>query len=145
MRGQEGFTLVEMMLSVAMIAVLLAIGIPVYQTFQVKNDLSVAVINTVHSFRRAQVLARASDGDTSWGVKAQTGSVVIFKGASYTTRDTTYDETFDLPTAITPSGVTEVVYAKFTGDPSATGGLILTSTTGLTNTITVNAKGLITY
>lgn len=140
-----GFTLLEMMLSVAVIGILAAIGFPVYQTFQIKNDLSLSVINSVHSFRRAQTLAEAVDGDSTWGVKVQTGSIVLFKGASYAARDSTYDEIFDLPGTITPSGTTEVVFAKMTGVPGTTGTLTLTSSSGLTNNITINGKGMLTY
>ena len=107
---RNGFTIIELMITVALVAVVVAFSLPAYQSFQVKNDLDVAVNTIVQSLRRAQMLAQASDGDTSWGVKVQSGSIVLFSGASFSARDTAYDENFDLPSTITPAGVTEVVY-----------------------------------
>jgi prepilin-type N-terminal cleavage/methylation domain-containing protein len=58
----RGFTLIEILLSVALIGILAGLSLPVYQAFQVKNDLSVAVDTVVQSMRRAQMLSRASQG-----------------------------------------------------------------------------------
>jgi len=145
LRSGNGFTLLEVLLSFAVIAMLAAFSIPIYQSFQVKNDFDVTVNSTVQTLRRAQVLSQAVDGDTSWGVKLQSGSMVLFKGVSYASRDATYDEIFDVPTSITASGVTEVVYAKFTGLPVTTGNITLTSVNGDTKNIVINAKGMINY
>ncbi len=144
-RRQHGFTLIEVLLSIALIALITGIGIPVYQTFQVRNDLDIATVSVAQSLRRAQTLAGAVDGDMSWGVQIQSGSMTLFKGASYGARDTTYDEAFQVPTSITPSGVQEIVFTKFTGIPQATGTIILTSSTNETRAITINTKGMVSY
>lgn len=140
-RFRKGFTLLEVMLSMAVIAALAAIGLPVYQSLQVRNDLDIAAETIAQGGRRAQVLSTASDGDAEWGLRVQTGSVVIFRGASYAARDAAYDETYDLPASIVPSGVTEVIYAKLSGAPSATGTVTLTGNNNETRTITINSKG----
>ena len=140
-----GFTLVEVLITLSIVILLAVLSVPVYQSFQVKNDLDVAKNNVIQSLRRAQTLSAASDGDTSWGVKVQTSSITLFKGTSYAARDTTYDEKFDLPSTITPSGATEVVYAKFTGIPQTTGTITLTASTNVTNTVAINEKGTLTY
>lgn len=140
-----GFTLIEVMLSVVAIAVIAGISIPVYQSFQVRNDLDIATVEIAQSARRAQTLSQAVDGDTSWGIKIQSGSIVVFKGASYAARDTTFDEVFEVPTSITPSGVSEIVFTKFTGLPQTTGTISLTSNANETRTITINAKGMVNY
>ncbi|MEK7106808.1 MAG: prepilin-type N-terminal cleavage/methylation domain-containing protein [Patescibacteria group bacterium] len=141
----SGFTLVELMLTITLVTVLAGLSIPLYQSFQVKNATDIAANTLAQTFRRAQIISRASDGDTSWGVKAQNGSIVLFKGASYSGRDTTFDEIFNLPSTITPSGATEIVYTKFTGIPQATGTITLTASTGDIRTLTINSKGTVTY
>ena len=141
---QKGFTLLEVLLSIAAIAILAGISIPVWRNLQVKNDLDIATTTIVQDLRRAQVLSQAVDGDTSWGVKVQSGSIVLFKGTSYSTRDSTFDETFDLQSSITPSGTTEIVFAKFTGLPQTTGTITLTSEQDSKN-ITINAKGMVDF
>ena len=140
-----GFTLIEVMLSVAAIGIIAGISIPIYQSFQVRNDLDIATVEIAQSARRAQTLSQAVDGDTSWGVKIQSGSMTVFKGISYVARDSTFDELFDVPTSITPSGISEVVFAKFTGLPQTTGTITLTSNTNETRNVTINQKGMVSY
>jgi len=141
----RGFTLLELLLSVAVIGLLAASSIPVYQSFQIRNDLDITAENTAQSLRRAQLLSQAADGDTSWGVKIQSASLVLFKGASYAVRDTTFDEEFAIPTSITPSGVSEVVFTKFTGLPQVSGTINFNSNINETRTVTLNSKGMVSY
>jgi prepilin-type N-terminal cleavage/methylation domain-containing protein len=141
----DGFTLIEMLLSVAIVSIIAGISVPIYQSFQVRNDLDVATATIAQSLRRSQVLSQAVDGDTSWGVKIQSGNITVFKGTSYAARDTTFDEVFDVPTSLTPSGVSEIVFAKFTGLPTSTGTITLTSSANEVRNVVVNSKGMVSY
>lgn len=142
---RQGFTLVEVLLSVAVIAVLAGISAPVFSRLSTKNDLDTAVVSLAQSWRRVQALSMANDGDTVWGVKVGAGSITVFKGTSFASRDTNYDETFTLPLTISVSGaVTEITFNKLTGTPSATGTVSLTSF-GDTTTLTINSKGTVSY
>lgn len=147
MRGhlRQGMTLLELVLSVALITILTAITVPVYQSFQVKNDLDLTTAQIAQTLRRAQVLSQAVDGGTNWGVAIADGNITLFKGTSYAARDTTYDETTELPDSLTASGVTEVVFSVMYGFPNTTGTLTLTSTTNESRTLTLNEKGTITF
>lgn len=142
----RGFTLIEMLLAVGLIAVLTGIGAPIFARAQTKNDLDMTVAIWVNSLRRAQVLAQANLGDSQWGVKAQSGLITVFKGASFAARDVTYDEDFALPTTISFSGVIEVVMSKLSGYPNTTG----TTTIGSnvisdTAAIIINSRGTLSY
>lgn len=145
LRAHNGFTLLEVLLSVALIAVLVGISIPIYQSFQVRNDLDIATVEIVQNMRRAQALSYAVDGDTSWGVKIQSGNITVFKGANYVARDINSDEVFNIPTSITPAGLSEVVFTKFTGLPQTTGTITLTSNSNETRSIAINQKGMADY
>ncbi len=142
---RHGFTLIEMLLSVAVITVIAGISIPIYQSFQVRNDLDLSASTIAQTARRAQFLAQASDGDSNWGVHVQSGSIVLFKGSTFAARDTTVDETFDLPASLAPTGTSDLIYQKVTGMPAATGTVLLTSTANETRTILINAKGMVSY
>ena len=144
-KNDAGLTLVEALLSIAAIGIIVGIAAPLYQSFQVRNDLDIATVTLAHGLRRASVLATAVDGDTSWGVQTHSGAITLFKGVSYAARDVTFDEVFEMPASIAPSGVIEVVFAKFTGLPQTTGTMTLTSTSNETRTITINAKGMVAY
>jgi len=140
-----GFTLIEVLLSIAAIAVISGLSIPIYQSFQVKNDVDIAVTTLAQSLRRAQALSRASDGDTTWGLNITSGSIILFKGTSFSVRDSSFDEVFSVPTSISPSGLGEIVFTKLSGEPQTAGIIILNSTTGETASVTVNAKGMVEY
>lgn len=144
-RNKVGFTLIEMILSVTMIGIMTAIIVPIYYSFQVRNDLDIAAVTAAQSFRRAALLSQAVDGDASWGAKIQAGNITVFKGISYVGRDIAYDEVSNLPTSITPSGLSEIVFTKFSGLPGSTGTVTLTSNANETRTITINPKGMVNY
>jgi prepilin-type N-terminal cleavage/methylation domain-containing protein len=141
----SGFTLLEVLLSIATMAIIVGISLPIAQSFQVRNDLHIAVNTFVQTLRRAQILAQAVDGDMSWGVKVQSASVTLFKGVSYAARDTSVDEIFDVPTSIVPSGLTEIVFTKWSGLPEASGTATFTTTINETRNVTINQKGILTY
>ncbi|MBI5222369.1 MAG: type II secretion system protein [Candidatus Magasanikbacteria bacterium] len=141
----RGFTLLELLLSIAVISVVAGVALPVSRAFQARNDLDIAAASAAQTLRRAQVLAQGMDGDISWGTRVQSGSITLFRGASYATRDASFDEVFDVPTTITLSGLTEVVFSKFTGDPTTTGTFTLTSSDNEVMNLTINTKGTITY
>ncbi len=141
----RGFALIELLLSAALIALIAGLSAPVYQSFQVKNDLDVAQNTIGQTLRRAQILSQSVDGDVSWGVKIQTGSIILFKGAAYAARDAGFDEIFDVPPVIIPSGPAEIVFFKFSGLPQSTGTVTLTASTGEIKNIAINAKGTVDY
>jgi len=130
-----------------LISVLAGIGLPVFSRSQTKNDLDTAVETWVESLRRAEILSQANDGDSTWGVHLAVGSVTVFKGASFAARDSNYDEIFSLSTAITVSGVTDVVMAKVSGYPNTTGSTTLTSNTNVVDTasILINSRGMVSW
>lgn len=142
---RSGFTLIEVLLSIVLISLIAGFSVPFYQTFQVKNDVVIAANTVSQSLHRAQILSQSVAGDTSAGVYIGGGSIVVFRGASYGARDTNYDEVFNLPGSITPSGLQEVVFNKFTGLPQSNGTLTLSTSVGKTLNVTVNAKGMVDY
>ena len=144
-KKQSGFTLIELMVSLALIMILASISIPVYHSFQTRNDLDIAVSTTAQIIRRAQALSQAVSGDSSWGVYAQSNKITIFKGTSFLGRDSSFDETFETPSISNVSGLTELVFQKFSGEPITTGDIILKSVDDETKKISIGAKGVLSY
>lgn len=140
----QGFTLLELLLSLALIAILAGFSASIFLRIQTKNDLDSSAATVVQNLRRAQLLAQAVDSDIAWGVKIQNGSIILFKGASYATRDTAFDEISTIPNSIGASGVSEIVYNKFTGLPQLSGTITLSTNTD-TSTVTINEKGTVSY
>lgn len=143
--SERGFTFLEVLLSVAILSVIAGIGMPVYQSLQNRNALAVATTAYVQSLHRAQALSQAVDGDTTWGVSFTSGNITVFQGATYATRDASFDEITTVPTNISGSGVTEVVFSKFVGEPSVTGTTTLTGVHALERTVYIHETGATTY
>lgn len=142
---RKGFTLPEVLLSITLLSIIGGMTIPMYRTFMVRNDLDISVMTIAQNLRRAQALSESGDGDTTWGVRVGVGSILIYKGASYISRDSSFDENTSIPTTIIPTGINEVVFSKMTGMPNATGTFILTSQNNETRTVTINEKGMVDY
>ena len=145
MQRANGFSLIEVLLSVGIISILAGLSLPVYMSFQNRNDLDIAATSLASALRRAQVYTRGGHGDSQWGVSVQSGQITLFKGSSYVSRDTSYDEINTMPTSITLSGDGEVVFTKLTGTPDSATSTTLTSINNDTRTVAINAKGMVSY
>lgn len=140
----KGFSLIEILLSVGLITIIMAFALPVHQTFQSRIDRNVAANVAANSLRQAQSLARGMTEDDNWGVAISGADLIVFKGASFATRDTGYDEIYALPTTVTVSGTTEYVFDKTTGRPQSTGSTTFSGNAGA-STVTINDVGMIEY
>ena len=115
--NSRGFTLIEVLLSISILSIIAGLSIPVYQSFLARNDLSNSAESTASALRRANNYARGVKDDSTWGVKVQSSAITLFKGASFASRDTTYDESVSMP-GITAAGMDEILFTKLTGVPS---------------------------
>lgn len=144
---RRGFTLIELSLVVAIVVLIGGISAPVYQNFQVRNNIDLAVEDAVHALRRAQILSQSGEGDSTWGVYISTGNITIFKGASFAARDVSFDEVFEFPPNMTTSGTSELVYSKMYGDPQSAlpATITFTSINGDSRDVFINSEGMIEY
>ena len=141
----RGFSLVELIISFAVLGILAGVSLPYFESVQTNSDLDTAIDSVAQHLRRAQALAQASRNDSRWGVKIAVGTLTVFQGGNYATRDATKDEVTSLPRSITPSGMTEIVFFKLTGLPWAVGAVILTSSNGSQRYLSLNAHGTVLY
>ena len=162
---KNGFTLIEILLSIMLIGILSAMSVPLYQSFQNASNLNIARDTVVQALRQAQTYAYSGKEDGAWGfhlgqfqfwpnVSSIEGvDIIIFKGTSYETRDTNFDEVINLPNNIMRSGVT-ITFAKLTGKATGTLRIILNSnkvctpsscTVTGTSTINIDQNGIIDY
>jgi type IV pilus assembly protein PilE len=140
---QRGFSLIELLLSIALIGILAGLSVPVYSGYVTRNDTQIAATTLTQAYRHAQQLARAGYRDTAWGVHVANGAITVFSGPSYVARLTGWDEISTISTAIGVSGATDIVFAKLTGLPNTTTTVTLSSTVGGTKTITLNETGMV--
>lgn len=144
---EKGFTLLEMLLSILILGIIAASAVPFAGRWLPHADLEASVNKVAQNIRLAQARAEAMYGDQQWGVRVLASSVVLFKGSSYATRDTTVDETTSLSSAITAGGTGEIVFSKLDAKPTpASSSITLTSAPiNEVRTITVNAAGAVAF
>ena len=145
MTKRSGFTLIEILLSIATISVIAGFSVPLYLRSQNKNDLDVAAQSYEQALRRAQTLSIASQGDSSWGVRVDPAIITLYKGTTYSGHDTSFDEITTFPTNMTLSAPTEIYFTKMTGVPNSTPSLTITSVQNDSRTININAKGRVDF
>jgi len=140
----HAYTLIEVLVTTALLVSLVGISIPIYQNFQIVNELDSAVNLSVRVLRSAQLQAQSVQLDSNWGIFYSIGKVTIYKGTTYAGRDATQDQVYDIPANVAVSGLNDFIYSKVFGDPSATGTITFTNFTTV-KTIVVNSKGALTY
>lgn len=145
MKNSNGFTLIELMLVIGLIAILSGLSVSVFSASQTKNDLNIAVSTFVNSARNAQIKARLSIQDDSWGVKKEQSQIIVFKGNNFNTRDQSYDQITNISPNINYSGFNEFSFSKVTGLPLAAGSITLSNAPGQTLTVNISSNGVINY
>jgi hypothetical protein len=145
LQAVRGFTMAEVSLSLSILVMIFAMSMPLYRTFNIRNDMDIAVTTLVQDFRRAQTLSQITDGDSSWGVHVATGSILIYKGQSFVLRDQSFDETTEISTSIIISGLNDVYFSKQAGLPQSTGTTTFTSLNNEIRNVTINQKGMVDY
>ena len=114
-RSRLGFTLIEVLLVVAIITLSAAITIPVGAAYLSRSDLSNTTSSVVQSLRQAQSYAFYSNQDDNWGVRVESGTITIYKGADYATRDSSFDTTIPFRSSVVVSGDQEVLFTRGSG------------------------------
>ncbi len=117
----RGFTLIEMLIVIAMIFVVGAFAFPLTISFLEAQVLDETTSDVTSAFRRAQAQAVFGKHANSFGVKILSNQYLIFEGSSYILRIQSEDESFSIPSRLSVTGLSEVVFDKGTGVPSATG------------------------
>ena len=141
----RGFTLLELLLVLAMIALVFAIGGPISTSLFRQNNLQSAAETTAQFLSRAQLRATAVENDSPWGVALQNSQVVLFQGTSFANRDSAWDEVFEFSSSLQNSGLAEIIFAKLSGEPSTTGQIVFTDTSGDSKTLTLNSAGVVDF
>lgn len=137
-----GFTILEILIVLGIVSILISLsaspGLDFYRSQQIESKSR----EIVQNLRRSQMKAMSSESDSSFGIYFTTNSYTLFKGDNYALRQSGFDEVFEIPSIITLSGLSEIVFSKLEGEPNVTGDIILTSNSQ-TRTININELGRI--
>lgn len=141
----KGLTLVELLLTVSLTTIIAGTMGPSYISYLYASELDTAVATTARAAKRAQALSQAIKENSTWGIYAQKGSITVFKGTDFASREVIYDEANPIPDAVKISGLSQIVYSKLYGEPGTSGNINFTGRNNKTRTLSINSKGTVNY
>lgn len=136
---RRGFTLLETLLVVGVVGVISAFSVPLYNQWQIRNDLALAKNQIIQGLERAKLNAQAGKEDNHWSFYVPEG--LLFPGTDYAVAKTDPNisdksELYPMPNTIKTYGLTKVSYDK-DGKPDVTGTITLSALNGDVDTIEV--------
>ena len=140
----KGFTLPEVLLIIALFAVLVGISAPIYGNFQSDNNLSTSRALLASEIRQTQQYATSGRLDDNWSIYFSGNSMTIFKGDVYASRDTTHDEITQLPSGIQFSSNTQFTFERVSAN-IISGNSVSISDGTKNETITLNSYGALEF
>lgn len=138
----QGVTLIELLLVVAITLVVGVAVVPLGAGFLVRNQLENKTNEIVSSLRTAQLNSISGKEQSSWGATITSNKIIMFRGSTYSSPGTVFDQSFDVPQSISITAV-EIVFDRLTGNPNAPATITLTSNTGDNSTVVVNEVGTV--
>jgi Tfp pilus assembly protein FimT len=138
-----GFTLIEVILTAGIMAVLLAVGLPVsldfYNQYQFDSELD-TLISVLESARN---LAMINYNESAHGVYIGANNFIIFQGPSFASRNPAQDKNFPRNSVISITGASEVVFSALSGQTASTTFTVANAQRSVN--INVNSEGTINY
>lgn len=139
----KGYTLVELLLSIALIGFLLGISVPLYNNYQYKNQLDASKNISVRAIKTAIINAKSNHHNSRWGIYTTGNTITVYSGLNYAGRNVSNDIIFTTTGDVSYT-TTDVNFAKFTGKPMAVSTINIASETNSTQ-ININENGGLTY
>jgi prepilin-type N-terminal cleavage/methylation domain-containing protein len=140
-RSRKGFTLIELILVVALVALIGSVAGLLYSNIYLRNAASNAQDELVFSLRKAQMYSMMGRQGSNWGV-AIGGNIVLYSGNSYASRNTAFDESYAVPNTVAIIGANEINFARLTGYPNVTSTITIASP-GRTYTVQIQPQGIV--
>ncbi|MEK7463424.1 MAG: prepilin-type N-terminal cleavage/methylation domain-containing protein [Patescibacteria group bacterium] len=121
----RGFTLIEVMIVVGILAGLAGLGlfvsVDLYKSYVFHSEKNILV----SIIQKARNQSLVNINESKHGVYLENSQYTIFQGENYASRNVVYDEIIQAKTAISRTGLTEIVFDQLNGNPSVTGNITL--------------------
>lgn len=138
-----GFSFIELILVISLVLLLGVMSSGFAARFLTQNSVANSGDQLVNDLRAAQMNAMVGKQNSNWGVNYSANTITLYKGNSFATRTTAFDQTFSVNSGVTISGMSDINFTRMTGIPGSTPTITITGS-GETKTITVNSQGVVT-
>jgi prepilin-type N-terminal cleavage/methylation domain-containing protein len=154
--NNAGFTIIELVIVIAILVLLSAIAIPDFISFQKKTDLDNSIQEFASALRTAQSKTLSSENDSQYGVYLKTSvspnQYILFKGTSYAGHDAASDHIYSLKNTseffnISLGGGNEIVFDKLTGVSEESGSVSarIKTDTSYSKTVYISNSGAVGF
>ncbi len=145
----RGYSYIQMLLVIALLALLAAVASPYYLSWQQRQNLRSTSSILLSDLRYVQSKAMQREQSASWGVYIDDSSkhYILFHGASYSASDP-YNQTVSYPASVSinASPTSEIAFAGLTAAVASEITITMTSVSlpAASKTIHINEAGLVT-
>lgn len=140
----KGFTFIELILVISLMLLLGTMATAFTARFLTQNAVENTTDQLVNDFRKAQLNAMMGKQDSNWGINYGSNLITLYKGTSYAARTAAFDEKFNTYASISITGFSDMNFSGGSGLPGSTATITITDNKGSSNTVTVNAQGMVT-
>ncbi|OGZ44358.1 MAG: hypothetical protein A3J55_03640 [Candidatus Ryanbacteria bacterium RIFCSPHIGHO2_02_FULL_45_17b] len=145
----RGFTIIELLLVIAIAVILLVIVLSGFSNLRQSSDFTLAVDEAVSFLQEARAKTLSSENDSVYGVHFETSQFVLFTGDTYNAASAS-NKVRALPSSVEISsflltgGGDAVVFKRLTGETATYGTITFrrTDDPSITKTIEVVSTGL---
>ena len=141
MRNVQGFTFLELIISIGVLVLLVSLGLA--SLFQSRNLREVTAVghNVLAVVRQAQAKTIAAEENAQWGVRLETDRYILFRGASYA--GSPFTQIYPLPVYLEivninlTGGGAEIVFNRLDGRTNQPGSFEVRAKSSLSTTFPV--------
>ncbi|MEK7123342.1 MAG: type II secretion system protein [Patescibacteria group bacterium] len=128
----RGFTVIEVLVAVAIIVLITAIGVGVFRNFKIENQLNSAAAGVLSVIRLAQSKTLAGEASSQWGVHFQSDRYALFQGGIYNAADpnnvvSLLDPQIQISVIALAGGGSELIFNRLTGTTGQDGNVQISS------------------
>ena len=147
-----GFTLLEILIVMALLSLVGALALMMsmddYRGYAFRNERN-TLVAALHDARSQAIntlcFGTLCTNSKPHGVYIQNGEYIIFQGATFASRDTSYDVVIPGNTAVQRTGVFEIVFLSDSGQANPNGSVTLSDQGLHESTVSINPEGQITW